>query len=131
MDAAFEHLVTWVRDDVPPPIAPPLQVKQMMPELEFARDEHGNVLGGIRLAAHAVPTARNTGLNGSTANRFCFLYGSHEPFDQQTLDSLYESHEDYVARVKAVVAANLEAGYILPYAAEQTIREAEASSIGR
>ena len=131
MDAAFEHLVAWVRDDVPPPVAPPLQVRQMMPELEFARDEYGNVLGGIRLAAHAVPTAKNTGINGGTENRFCFLYGSHEPFDQQTLDALYPSHEDYVARVREVVEANLAAGYILPYAAELTIREAEASAIGR
>ena len=131
MDAAFEHLVTWVRDDVAPPIAPPLQVKQMMPQLEFARDEFGNVLGGIRLAAHAVPTATNTGMNGGTTNRFCFLYGSHQPFDEQTLDSLYTSHDEYVAKVREVVNANLEAGYILPYAAELTIREAEASSIGR
>lgn len=131
MDAAFEHLVTWVRDDVPPPVALPLQVKQMMPEVEFARDEFGNVLGGIRLAAHAVPTATNTGLNGGTTNRFCFLYGSHEPFDQDTLSSLYSSHDDYVAKVREVVNANLEAGYILPYAAEATIREAEASAIGR
>ena len=131
MDAAFEHLVTWVRDDVPPPVAPPLQVEQMMPELAFARDEFGNVLGGIRLAAHAVPIATNTGLNGGTTNRFCFLYGSHEPFDQETLDSLYSSHGDYVSQVREVVNANLEAGYILPYAAEATIREAEASAIGR
>jgi len=131
MDAAFEHLVSWVRDDVPPPTASPLQVKQMMPQVEFARDEQGNILGGIRLAAHAVPTAKNTGMNGGTTNRFCFLYGSHEPFDQATLDSLYESHADYVTQVRAVVEANLEAGYILPYAAEQTIRAAEASSIGR
>jgi len=131
MDAAFEHLVTWIRDDVAPPTAPPLQVKQMMPELEFARDEQGNVLGGIRLAAHAVPTATNTGLNGGTTNRFCFLYGSHEPFDQETLDSLYSSHGDYVWKVREVVNNNLEAGYILPYAAESTIREAEASAIGR
>ena len=103
----------------------------MMPQLEFARDEFGNVLGGIRLAAHAVPTATNTGMNGGTTNRFCFLYGSHQPFDEQTLDSLYSSHDEYVAKVREVVNANLEAGYILPYAAELTIREAEASSIGR
>ncbi len=131
MDAAFEHLVRWVREDVAPPVAPPLQVKQMMPQVEFARDEYGNILGGIRLAAHAVPTAKNTGMNSGTTNRFCFLYGSHEPFDQQTLDALYPSHAEYVARVREVVNANLKAGYILPYAAEQTIREAETTGPGR
>ncbi len=37
----------------------------------------------------------------------------------------------YVGAVRAVVEENLAAGYILPYAAERTIREAQASDIGR
>lgn len=130
MNAAFEHLVKWVRDDVPPPRAEPLQVAQMMPQLEFARDAYGNVLGGIRLAAHEVATAKNTGMNGGS-NRFCFLYGSHEPFPADTLATLYPNHQAYVSAVRAAVEENLAAGYILPYAAERTIREAEASTIGR
>lgn len=131
MDAAFEHLVLWIDQDIAPPTASPLQVRRMMPELEFARDQYGNVLGGIRLAAHAVPTAKNTGMNGGTSNRFCFLYGSHEPFDDATLNTLYHSHDDYVQQVRKVVEQNLADGYILPYAAERTIREAESSNIGR
>lgn len=130
MDAAYEHMVTWIRDDVPPPVAPPLQVKRMMPELEFARDAYGNVLGGIRLAAHAVPTAKNTGMNSGT-NGFCFLYGSHEPFDQATLKRLYPDHAAYVQAVREVAEQNVRDGYILPEAAARTIREAEASAIGR
>lgn len=131
MDAAFEHLVTWVREDRPPPRAEPLQVKTMLPELEFARDEFGNVLGGIRLAAHAVPVAKNTGMNSGTENRFCFLYGSHEPFPEALLDQLYPTHSDYVAKVRRVVGENLADGYILPAAAERTLRAADASTIGR
>jgi hypothetical protein len=130
MNAAFEHLVAWVGDDIAPPGADPLQVARMMPQLEFARDEYGNVLGGIRLAEHVVATAKNTGMNNGSS-RFCGLYGSHQPFDQATLDGLYRSHADYVNAVKAVVEQNLADGYILPYAAERTIREAEASSVGR
>ena len=130
-NAAFEHLVTWIKEDLRPPSAEPLQVARMMPELEFARDEYGNVLGGIRLAEHVVATAKNTGMNTSVTNRFCGLYGSHEPFDQATLEKLYPNHEAYVEAVRKVVQDNLEAGYILPYAAERTIREAEMSSIGR
>ncbi len=131
MNAAFEHLVVWVRDGTAPPTADTLRVRRMMPELEFARDAHGNALGGIRLAQHAVATAKNTGLNSGTSNRFCFLYGSHEPFSGATLRQLYPSHEDYVEKVERVVRDNLNAGYILPYAAERTIRAAENSSIGR
>ncbi|PCJ26380.1 MAG: hypothetical protein COA96_05085 [SAR86 cluster bacterium] len=130
MNAAFEHLVVWIRDDIAPPTADPLQVAQMMPNLELARDEYGNVLGGIRLAEHVVATAKNTGMN-TGSNRFCFLYGSYESFDEATLDKLYPSHEAYVNAVKEVVEQNLADGYILPYAAELTIRQAQASSIGR
>ena len=97
---------------------------------EVARDEYGNVLGGIRLAAHAVPTARNTGINYGD-NRFCILYGSHHPFDEQLLGQLYSGQDSYVSAVRAVVEQNLADGYILPFAAERTIRQAESSSIGR
>lgn len=130
MNAAYEHLVTWIRDDVPPPIAEPLQVARMMPEVEFARDAYGNILGGIRLAEHAVPIAKNTGMN-SGANNFCFLYGSHEPFDQATLKTLYPDHSAYVNAVRATAEQNLRDGYILPEAAEKTIQDAEASAVGR
>lgn len=130
MNAAFEHLVLWIRDDVAPPTADPLQLVRMMPEVEFARDEYGNVLGGIRLAEHVVATAKNTGLN-SGSNRFCFLYGSHEPFDQETLDGLYPTHGLYIEAVEKVLEQNLADSYILPYAAERTIREATRSTIGR
>lgn len=130
MDAAFDHLVTWVKEDIAPPIGEPLQVARMMPELEFARDGYGNVLGGIRLAEHVVPTSTNTGMN-TGANRFCFLYGSHESFSVETLQSLYSSHADYVEKVTEVVNKNLAEGFILPIAAQRTIAEARQSNIGR
>ena len=130
MNAAFEHLVVWIRDDIAPPTAEPLQLRRMMPEVEFARDEYGNVLGGIRLAEHVVATAKNTGMNNGS-NRFCFLYGSHQPFDQATLDTLYPNHSFYVDAVKEVAEQNVAGGYILPLAAQQTIREAQNSGIGR
>ena len=130
MNAAFEHLVSWVEDGIAPPASDPLQVARMMPELEFARDEYGNVLGGIRLAEHVVATAKNTGMNTGPSG-FCRLYGSHQAFDQATLNALYPNHADYVAAVIAVVEQNLEDGFILPYAAKRTIRDAENSTIGR
>jgi len=79
-----------------------------------------------------VATATNTGMNssGDDGSRFCGLYGSHQPFDQETLSNLYPTHSNYVDSVRAVVEENLTDGYILPYAAEKTIREAEQSDIG-
>lgn len=129
MNAAFEHLVVWIRDDTAPPTAEPLKLKRMMPEVEFARDEYGNVLGGIRLADHVVATAKNTGMNNGS-NRFCFLYGSHQPFDQATLNTLYPNHSSYVDAVREVVEKNVADGYILQLAAQQTIRAAQQSGIG-
>lgn len=129
MNAAFEHLRVWIQQDVAPPRAPAMLLAQATTPVSFARDEFGNVLGGIRLAAHAVPTASNTGMNSGAS--FCRLYGSHEAFDEETLKTLYPSHESYVDAVRAVVEQNLDDGFILPGDAEQTIRDATASDVGR
>ena len=129
LHAAFDHLVRWVDDGTAPPTAPPLDTSSVGPPAVFTRDAHGNALGGIRLAAHAVPTATNTGMN-SGSQRFCGLYGTHEPFDAATLARLYPSAEVYRDAVKEVAAANLAAGYILEHDAKATVREAERSDIG-
>ena len=129
MHAAFDHLVRWVDVGTPPPPAPPIAASTVGPPAVFTRDSHGNALGGIRLAAHAVLTATNTGMN--SGDGFCRLYGSHEPFDAATIAALYPSHDAYLAAVKAATAANLAAGYILEHDANATIREAERSDIGR
>ncbi len=129
LHAAFDHLVRWVDDGTPPPSAPPLYTSVVGPPAAFARDSYGNVLGGIRLAAHAVPTGTNTGTN-TGKQRFCRLYGTHEPFDAVLLERLYPSAEAYVEAVKNVVADNVAAGYLLEYDAKATVREAERSDIG-
>lgn len=124
MNAAFEHMQVWIEKGTPPPTALPLAVNRAIPRVEFARDDYGNILGGIQLAAHAVPTAKNTGMN-TGSNRFCRLYGSHEPFDQSTLKKLYPSKQSYVDAVTAIANQNVADGYILPYAAENTINAAK------
>ena len=129
MNATFEHLVRWVDGGPPPPSAPVLESAPTGSSDVFARDEHGNALGGIQLAAHAVPTATNSGINNGEG--FCRLYGSHYPFDAPKLAALYPTHAEYVARVREVVRRNLDAGYILERDAEETIRQAEQSAIGR
>ncbi len=125
MNAAFEHLREWITSDTLPPQAPPLQVAQVGPPLTFARDEHGNILGGIRLAEHAVALATNTGMNSGDA--FCRLYGSHQAFDIATLKALYPSQQAYLDAVRMAVAANVAAGFMLEYDGLETIRAAESS----
>lgn len=128
MNAAFEHLRNWIISDVPPPVAPRLALLQSTPEVIFDRDAAGNIKGGIRLAAHAVPTATNTGMNSGDA--FCRLYGSHEPFAEAALRSLYPSQAAYLAAVNAAVEQNLASGFILEADAEETKAQARASGVG-
>jgi hypothetical protein len=127
MNAAFDHLVRWVKDGTPPPSAPPIELTSVSPAVA-ARDARGNALGGIRQAEHAVPTAVNTGLN--TGAGFCRLYGSHEPFDAATLATLYPTRAAYVDAVRRVTGQNLKARYILKTDADATIAAAERSAIG-
>ena len=128
MDAAFDHLVKWIKDGTLPPTAPPIETTSAGPPAVFARDKMGNALGGIRLAEHAVPTGVNTGQNSGAG--FCRLYGSHEDFDAATIAALYPTHAAYVGAVRKITQENLRAGYILKPEADATIAAAEKSSVG-
>jgi hypothetical protein len=107
------------------------------PRWDIVRDDLGLARGGIRLAAVAAPIAKNTGDNvGSAAvaasgERNCRLMGSSEPFDATRLASLYPTHDAYVAKVKEATEKLLKGGFIDKVDAEQTIREADKSTIGR
>jgi hypothetical protein len=130
MAAALDHLVAWVKDGTAPPTAPPIDVVSAGLPAVIARDADGNSAGGgIRLASIAVPIAVNTGQN--TGPGFCWLYGSHVPFDPAKLASLYPTHAAYVAAVRKVTDANLKAGYILRPEADATVTAAERSAIGQ
>jgi alpha/beta hydrolase family protein len=128
--AAFDHLVEWVKNNVPPPTAPDIELVTITPTAAVvARDGFGNALGGIRLSQHAVPTATNTGLNSGPG--FCRLFGSYQPFDAVTLDSLYPNHGNYVMQVTHATTENRKAGFIVQEDAITTIRDGAQSAIGR
>lgn len=126
-NAAYDHMVRWIKDGTLPPSAPPIEFTAASPPT-IARDEAGNSLGGIRLAEHAVATAQNTGQNSGPA--FCRLNGSFIPFEKARLDALYPSHAAYVTRVRDLTDRNVKAGYILKHDADLTIAAAEAAGIG-
>lgn len=124
-NAAYDHLVTWVKEGTPPPAAPLIETAGT----EIVRDSEGFALGGIRIADHAVPTAVHTGENSGPF--FCVLLGASTPFDQETLAARYPTHGVYQALVAAVAHGNAAAGYITRHAAQQTIADAAKSDIGR
>ena len=133
-NAALEHLVKWVKLDVPPPIgddliplAPVDPVTKVWPLL---RDNYGNAIGGIRLSQHEVATGTNTGVNLPLATA-CRMLGTHVPFDASTLTSLYPDHQAYLEKVIKATHLTQKAGFILGPDAAATISSAANSEIGR
>ena len=129
MNATFDHLVGWVKDNIQPPRAPDIEVLSLGPPVVIARDSFGNALGGIRLSQHAVPTATNTGVNSGPG--LCRTFGSFQPFDAATLDALYPNHGTYVSQVTQTTHENLSDGFIVPEDAMATVQEAAHSDIGK
>jgi hypothetical protein len=129
LDAMFDHIVRWVRQGVQPPAAPRIEVTDTSTRPAAAnRDAYQIIKGGIRLAAVAVPTERNTGWNtGLTPDRdsSCAQGGTWIPFDDTTLRELYPTHARYVQAVRQVTAQNVRDGFLAPSDAEATIRTAE------
>ena len=127
--ALYDHLARWLKDGTAPPTAPAIELKIDGERPAIARDSFGNALGGIRLAEHAVATATNSGEN--SGGGFCFLTGSHEPFEKDRLKALYSTHDAYVAAVKMTTEQNLRIGYIVKTDAQKTISQAEHSEVGK
>jgi hypothetical protein len=130
MNASIDHMVAWVAYGIQPPQAPEIELAAFGSPNVVVRDGYGNARGGIRLSDHAVPTATNSGLNGP-ATDFCRVFGTHEPFDQVTLDALYPDHGAYVSRVARVAEANVLQGFIVAEDAEAAVRAAAQSGIGK
>ena len=92
-DAAYDHMVQWMRNGTQPPSGTPLELSAITPSVVPVRNVLGNILGGIRLPDFAVPTATDTGFNANpnppVPGVLCSLYGQYIPFDTQTLRALY------------------------------------------
>lgn len=141
LNAALDHTVRWVVDDVQPPSAQPIQLAVVPPvpppppipftppPAPLVRDVDGNALGGLRLSQHSVPIATNTGIN--TGPGFCILFGTHVPFSDGRLSLLYRNHGAYVSRVAHATNDNLRAGYIVEADAEADKQAAADSPIGK
>lgn len=93
VNAAIASLDRWVRTGRAPTPRPRIQFTGSPPRI--ARDALGNALGGIRTPAVDVPVATLSG-EGQAGSIFCLLFGSTQPFDEQTLESLYPDACDYL-----------------------------------
>jgi hypothetical protein len=144
--SAFDKLSKWAAGGKPPPSAPHLditQVNQRPAQSVVARNSDMLAQGGIQLSEIAVPTQINFGVGApADANAAaaggeaigagaCVRWGYSVDMSVDTLNAKYPSHAVYVAAVKKVAEQNVKDGYILPFDAATTIREARDSHIGK
>jgi Alpha/beta hydrolase domain len=109
--AALAHLVGWITEGTPPPVAPRLELSDSGEG--YRLDDMGNARGGIRTPWVEAPTAVLSGL-GQTGETFAILFGVTEPFDDDTLARLYPGGKDeYLARFEASLHAAIAAGFLL------------------
>ena len=127
INAQYDHLVRWVTDGTAPPTAPKLEFITNGETQVIARDARGIALGGIRLPEIDVPTALNSGANSGAT--FCGLYGTYQPYDAETLRTLYPARSDYVTAVIESARRNERAGYIKRAAAWQYTWDAWFSDV--
>jgi hypothetical protein len=128
LKAGIAALEKWIRTGKPPAEAPRLSVSGS--PAVFDLDEHGNVKGGIRTPHVDAPIATLSGL-GQTGAGFCGIFGTTKLFDEETLEALYSSHDDYVSKVDAATARAEAAGHLLAADAALIRAAAARSSIGK
>ena len=133
--AALAALDEWVRTGTPPPSAPRLEATNTDPDApEYAVDERGLALGGIRTPAVDAPVARLSGLGQPPGEpdqlqRFCRLFGTTVPFTPEELTALYTDHDGFVAAWQESLDQAVEDGYVLPEDAELLREVAEQAAV--
>ncbi len=127
----YNSAVTWVEKYIDDnstrmPTAPPVSFTGDSTPLnpKVQRNADGFMIGGIGTPDFEVPTGLNTGI-------YCQLPGSFMPFDKAKLDSLYPTHDDYVAKVTASANKAVADGFMLAEDAQEAIDTAKASIYGR
>jgi hypothetical protein len=133
-DAAYDHMVQWMRNGTQPPSGTPLELSAITPSVVPERDVFGNILGGIRAPDFAVPIATDTGFNANPVppipGVLCNLYGQYIPFDQQKLRAFYPTAGTYLLDTVAASNANVKAGYLLDADAAGANTTAAESGVG-
>jgi hypothetical protein len=135
-DAAYAEFDRWVTEGVPPASADPIEVSSLGPPVTLVRDANGIALGGIRLPKVSVPVAVNNGANGAASltnplSVFCILYGTHAPFDESKLASLYPTHGSYVSKVTKTVNDLVGDRLLLKEDAKTLVTDAARSRFGK
>jgi hypothetical protein len=125
--AAIHHLIAWVADGTPPPIADRIAYDGV----QFALDAHGNVLGGVRSPHVDAPVATLRGPGNVAPGTFCTLFGTTEPFSATKLAQLYRNHGQFVRQWSQATNAAVAAGFILEADSDDLKGAAAESGVGK
>ena len=125
-NAALVRMEEYLNKGTPLPTSPAVPfTSASTPERPVTqRDADGLILGGIRTPDIDAATGVNTGI-------LCGLPGSFMPFTKAKLDSLYATHDAYVAKVTASANKAVADGFMLAEDAQEAIDTAKASIYGR
>jgi hypothetical protein len=101
------------------------QMPPSMPRLDrdssgnAVRDDNGLAEGGVRQPFIQVPVAYNAGTG-------CPLFGTYRPWTAAKIQSLYPTHDDYVADVQQAANFDVQQGWLLPADADKAVADAQA-----
>lgn len=104
---------------VTPPYAAPIEIAGGA----IVTDEWGNARGGVRSPYVDIPTARYV-----PAHYLRNLIGIELPFSRETLDRLYGSRAEYLARFDAGMDTAVSAGWLLSADGERLQHEEAATA---
>jgi hypothetical protein len=129
-----------LEDQVKHGFEPPAGVQMDVVNGVVQRDGHGNGLGGVRLSSMNVPIATYTPGNQANpnlppflifiGNLACRLASSVEPFDQETIDTLYPNQGGYISRVAVQSARLMQDGFLLAKDRQKVMATALKTGIG-
>ena len=142
--SAFDKLAVWAAGGKPPPSAPHLnitQVNQRPAQSVVARNADGwrkaaSSFRNWRCPPRSISASASRLIGSGPAREAigagaCVRWGYSTDMTVAQLNAHYPSHAAYVAEVKKVADENFKKGYILPFDAAATIREAEDSRVGQ
>jgi Alpha/beta hydrolase domain len=112
VQAAFAAFDRWVNTGAQPPSPPPFRLTSSNPPT-LALDKFGNVVGGVRTPAVAVPISTLSGAAPAGATALCGLFGSTIPFSPTMLVDLYHSKSAFLASWTKSLDQAIKEGFIL------------------
>ena len=127
--AALRNLYVWVREGVPAPHAPKIEMVPAKPDdfdaltafnpnsattkFENKKDLFGNTMGGIRMACMDYPVGKYTSYCQRADGSYDPMFGTVYPFTPEQLKAMYGSLEQYRTLVEKSAAESVALGFLL------------------